>query len=403
MQAVLSMKQAVNIAIQHGDISQYSVCLGLGMTTSELSAWLISRSQSCWDTKVAEWLKRTQGRDIEKGLRSTGSGPGRTEKPPPRVEAIASSKRSKDRSVLGDEMLASPRVPRASTLLEETALKKLRDELLELEDYIPWNAVVSSWTSKRTSWARRTRECLDARAVSRQLVVLESALTSNALEPEWRGSIRDEWAAELAKETDAHEVLEYLTEMEGQIKWSVFRVLPALQEAFKRLVATAGGVLLREVVVVIGNGSSLTIKQLKTRMDTFHYESLSAMARDIRHLAAASSDPSLAHAAMSEAFKPFGIVADQENGNVSGEENDGTGMGGGLDAPSPPLNRAGSADNVQLQEDIRNTGVKRSRMVDKKAKYEQFKRQQRLYPECSTALSSRLHTCTRAKRPRPFR
>ena len=41
--AVMAMKQAVDIAIKHGDIRPNTVCKGVGMSTSQLTQWLNSR------------------------------------------------------------------------------------------------------------------------------------------------------------------------------------------------------------------------------------------------------------------------------------------------------------------------------------------------------------------------
>ena len=45
--AVMAMKQAVDIAIKHGDIRPNTVCKGVGMSTSQLTQWLNSRRARC--------------------------------------------------------------------------------------------------------------------------------------------------------------------------------------------------------------------------------------------------------------------------------------------------------------------------------------------------------------------
>jgi hypothetical protein len=59
-------------------------------------------------------------------------------------------------------------VPKASQ-----GLQKLKLDLLELEDYIPWNAVATNWANRRTVWARRLRECPDTSGVIKHLLQLE--------------------------------------------------------------------------------------------------------------------------------------------------------------------------------------------------------------------------------------
>ena len=71
--AVTLMKQAVEAAIEHGDIKIEVVCKAVGMSRSQMQTWLASRAPSAqWDTKLAEWLKKVQTRAIE-GATSSGS------------------------------------------------------------------------------------------------------------------------------------------------------------------------------------------------------------------------------------------------------------------------------------------------------------------------------------------
>jgi hypothetical protein len=86
-------------------------------------------------------------------------------------------------------------------LVDAAALNKVIDDLLELENYIPWGAVASVWGSKRAAWARRARECTEVPAVARHIVVLEESMVAHAFDPEWRISVRDDWRSELLMET----------------------------------------------------------------------------------------------------------------------------------------------------------------------------------------------------------
>ena len=72
----------------------------------------------------------------------------------------------------------------------QRALAKLKSDLAELEDYIPWNAVVPSWGNRRAAWARKVRDCPDVQAVAKQLQALEQALHAHSFEESWRGSSR---------------------------------------------------------------------------------------------------------------------------------------------------------------------------------------------------------------------
>ena len=196
--AVMAMKEAVNIAITHGDIRPDAVCRGVGMSTSQLTQWLNSSSQSVqWDTRVAEWLKRTQGEAAERA--SSG--------PKPKAAGGASSAKSSARGGGGGGSGggAASNKSNKSEASESKALVKLKEDLAELENYIPWNAVVGSWDGKRLKWASKLRDSTTVQEVAVHLLALEGALVSKALEASWQES-RDEWASDVGKEGSAHKV-----------------------------------------------------------------------------------------------------------------------------------------------------------------------------------------------------
>lgn len=80
-------------------------------------------------------------------------------------------------------------------------LLTLKRDVQELEDYIPWNVVVPKWSTSRSAWARKTRDCQDTSGVAKQLIVLEQAIVDHAFEEEWRQGIRARWEADLLKES----------------------------------------------------------------------------------------------------------------------------------------------------------------------------------------------------------
>ena len=57
---------------------------------------------------------------------------------------------------------------------EAKMLELLKQDLIELETYIPWQAVPASWGHKRNAWARKTNESIDINAVGKQLLILEN-------------------------------------------------------------------------------------------------------------------------------------------------------------------------------------------------------------------------------------
>ena len=107
---------------------------------------------------MAEWLKRTQGKALEE--EAARAGVDANEAPAPAPAASSSSK------------------AKATSKTENKNLAKLKADLTELEDYIPWNAVVPSWGNRRSAWARKVRECPNAWAVAKQVLLLEQALVS---------------------------------------------------------------------------------------------------------------------------------------------------------------------------------------------------------------------------------
>ena len=116
-------------------------------------------------------------------------------------------------------------------------MRRLKQDLLELETYIPWTAVSSAWQSKRAAWERKTCEAErgrrdtstarlhdgvtvahgrceaeDAGCVVQQLLVLERFLLPCAFEARW--SAGTEWRARLLRQNSAADVKQSLREPE---------------------------------------------------------------------------------------------------------------------------------------------------------------------------------------------
>ena len=234
--AVMAMKEAVQIAIQLGDIQNTAVCKGTGMSTSQLHQWLNSRSQSAeWDLRVAEWLKRTQGQAAARAASTKSDGGSAAPKKKADKPAAAAASSSSAAAGGGDP--------------EVKKLNKLREDVRELEDYIPWNAVVPSWGGKRSAWARKLKESPDVQAVGQHLTVLEAALVDHAMEPGWRGESRDEWVADIASETSAQKMRGLLREMEENIRWAAFKRLAGMHTQLKKLLASRQALLKESAAV----------------------------------------------------------------------------------------------------------------------------------------------------------
>ena len=368
------------------------------MSTSQLRSWLQSHIQSDWDTKVAEWLKRTQGRALQEQSKQQSANSSFT-------SATAATHSSG-----GDQV-------RKLTAADSRALNKLKDDVNELENYIPWNAVVNSWGNRRTQWARRLKECPDVTAVAKQLVALEAALLDVAMVDEWRADDNSkEWAEEVTNERSASKLRTLLREMEESIKWSAFVDLNEMSERLTKLLATPGGALLKEQHVSTaapsGSGEILNWKSIQGNIDAFKYSGMGELVAACKTLARHTTDEKACLAAIRDH-----LIVEQEEESSNGGGGGGGGVGrsgggkkrekavgaGGGDNSSDrsgalkvdqsagggtlsPHWNAGSSKLVEelggdLSEDVRKAGAKRSRIESKEAKYEQFKRQQRLHPE----------------------
>ena len=172
---------------------------------------------------MAEWLKRTQGRALEENS-ARGALHGVSTCMCARSYAVADQSVLRARTLVHFHTSISRQLPDfclTGTQKEEPSglhtrdelktiakvtpqhgLAKLKQDLAELEDYIPWNAVVPSWSGRRGAWARKTRDCKDTLLVARQLSILEEAIVSFAFDREWRGNSHAEWHDELMKETN---------------------------------------------------------------------------------------------------------------------------------------------------------------------------------------------------------
>jgi hypothetical protein len=356
------------------------------MSTQQLASWLKLQNQSVWDTKVAEWLKRTQGRALkEQSAKSGRSQP-----------AAAGSGEAKAR--------AKPAPKPTSTSQgkqEAKALTRLKEDLIELENYVPWNAVVSSWGSKRGQWGKKLEECTDVASIARHLATLEQALLAHSLEPEWRASNRDEWTADLLKESSAQKVRGLLREMEESIRWTAFAKQGELHEGLKKLLGTPGGALLKDAIIDGGDGIPSTIKTLRLRIEQFECSSFADLVSECRALATGSSNPVAVLEGVNEVLGA--AEAEEAEEEAEGDDDDDEGEAGmSVDVPTSATRKrgaaasspkgasgAGMADSPRgeaemsqdLKEGLHASGAKRSRMMAKEAKFEQFKKQQQLHPE----------------------
>ena len=156
------MKQAVQSSLDLGDINPQSVCKAVGMTKPQLSSWLTTTSPSPhWDAKVAEWLKQAQARALSangaqhRGASSSVSskGSGKAAKASQPAKASPSSGASAKAATSRESTPGGKGVQAGGKASTEQSVRRLRQDLLELETYIPWTAVSSARLLRQNSAA----------------------------------------------------------------------------------------------------------------------------------------------------------------------------------------------------------------------------------------------------------
>ena len=413
--AVTLMKEAVDAAVKHGDIKLDAVAKAVGMSRQHLREWIDSRTPNPqWDTKLAAWLQRVQSRAIEEQSGGASS---------------SSSSSSSKASASTSNSSAGGASSSSSARPSNHGMAKLKADLLELEDYIPWNAVTATWANRRTLWARKLKECTDAQSVAKHLMQLEAALNSVSFCPEWRdGGVRDEWAEELTKEVRATKVREYVREMEEHLRWKAFALRAQLQDGMKKILGSSAGAALRELdQKARQQGEVQRLKALQARVANLEYKHVEPLISELCELAALTSSTDDVTRSVHEALDSLagqGPAIDRAPSPIEEEPEE-------EEEPPPPppppppkppkppkaqretsaqqrgptqVHRSDSARNdsvrsegppaeddgfsvdmeEQLQEDLREAergGLKRARLEQKESKFEQFKRQQKLHPE----------------------
>ena len=251
--AVTLMKQAVEAAIEHGDIKIEVVCKAVGMSRSQMQTWLASRAPSAqWDTKLAEWLKKVQTRAIE-GATSSGSSRGGGG-----GGGGGGSSSSKGPIPRGSGRRGGH--PRARGL---HPVERRRADVGRAADAV----------------GRAHEGCRDVASVAKQLIDLEKALQPHAFEAGWKESGRNDWVAELQRETSPYQLRQLVREMEEQMRWKAFAQTVEVDRAFKALLASPGGTLLKEAGLH---------RALQAKLDHFNYASVDDLAADCRAAAEAT-------------------------------------------------------------------------------------------------------------------
>ena len=84
---------------------------------------------------------------------------------------------------------------------------------------MPWNAVKKSWGQRRTDWVKNVEETLDGAALSRLLLMLESALKMETFSNAWTLN-REAWRGRVeSASTNLPMLEEAVLELEQAIQW----------------------------------------------------------------------------------------------------------------------------------------------------------------------------------------
>lgn len=121
--------------------------------------------------------------------------------------------------------MAQYRPPGLPAFSQDEAVNSARRRMLALEDRIPWTAVKKSWATAQPKWKNMVTGTMECYALSEQLIILESMLTSNTMVPNWAVAKHD-WKARVAQ-CSAPTTLEQLVGvLEGAIQWQRVLVAP---------------------------------------------------------------------------------------------------------------------------------------------------------------------------------
>mmetsp|Transcript_7326 Transcript_7326/g.24251 ORF Transcript_7326/g.24251 Transcript_7326/m.24251 type:complete len:356 (-) Transcript_7326:23-1090(-) len=279
-EALRLMKQAVQSSLDLGDINPQSVCKAVGMTKPQLSSWLTTTSPSPhWDAKVAEWLKQAQARALSangaqhRGASSSVSskGSGKAAKASQPAKASPSGGASAKAATSRESTPGGKGVQAGGKASTEQSVRRLKQDLLELETYIPWTAVSSAWQSKRAAWERKTCAAGDAGCVVQQLLALERFLLPCAFEARW--SAGNEWRARLLRQNSAADVKQSLRELEDAMHWARFGAHSTLVERYEQLLTSRAGEQLERL-------GARRLAQVRSTIDSFGYAGLADMAQD---------------------------------------------------------------------------------------------------------------------------
>ena len=161
------------------------------------------------------------------------------------------------------------------------------------------------------------------------------------------------WTSEVMQATTAERVTGLLRQMEENIRWTAFALQTSLQDAFKRLMAMPGMVVLKKLSVPGSYPGQLplSLKALRGRIDKCAYESEVALAKDCIELATSSPHLHSIMACIREGFpSAFDSKGQLREAEGHAGEAEGGSSGEGLGEIEPMAAASSSMNGADLGE-----------------------------------------------------
>ncbi|KAL3908462.1 MAG: hypothetical protein SGPRY_009789 [Prymnesium sp.] len=191
-----------------------------------------------------------------------------------------------------------------------------------------------------------------------------------------------------------------LREMEEHLRWKSFALQQSLEDKLSELLATEPGSSLLRTGNEPTDETSVSIDSIRRRLAHFEYASAEEFAADCFSIAAdIGSDEGTIQVIEAKLNVQRAAVQEPPSDTMSLPD---TTTSANAETRSPKVSHVRSNSLIaaeddpatQLQEGFQAAGAKRSRMIEKEAKFEQFKKHQRLHPEyagiyAETFLSTR--------------
>jgi len=94
-----------------------------------------------------------------------------------------------------------------------------RARLTEFEVRLPWTSVKKSWGPRREQWVAQVLSTLACETLGNLVLVLESALKSDTLDPSW-ATVHEHWKARVGAARTPEAIDRVVMELERAIQWN---------------------------------------------------------------------------------------------------------------------------------------------------------------------------------------